>query len=226
MEGNRGTGPALDVVLDLVRAAAADGLLVDVGSLTDGLAARGWRRHRRGGVWELEHPVALGAWTSVTPLTASVHLSFEDDEDARAALAHVVARIEEVLAAPPQRDASHEPDQCSVWWEDAPDSDLSVSVVLLPSTSTHQSSAPDVTPTASLAVELRGDAWTGEEDERDAERARRLAREGTAVERWYLAGQRVLPPDVVTALEDDDDPLVVSAVRGHEHIRTFVAGQR
>ncbi|PWJ51137.1 hypothetical protein SAMN06264364_12114 [Quadrisphaera granulorum] len=81
MQEDLGTGAALDVVVDLVRAAVHDRLLDDVGSLTGGLSARGWRRHRRGGVWELAHPVALSAWTSVTPPTVSVRLDYEDDDD-------------------------------------------------------------------------------------------------------------------------------------------------
>lgn len=216
---------ALDVVVDLVRAAADHGLLDDVGSLSEGLVARGWRRHRRGGAWLRDQPESLGAWTSVTPPTVSVHLSYEDDDDAHAALAGVVSRIEKLLGAAPMRDASHEPDQFAAFWGCEDGTGLQVSATLHPTASSMVGRADDAAPVAWLQVEAVRDRTAGEAAEADAERARRTAREGTAVERWYLAGQRILPPDVVTALEDDDDPLVVSAVHGHAHIRAFVAGQ-
>ncbi|MBC3762016.1 hypothetical protein ACUN7V_12445 [Quadrisphaera oryzae] len=218
------TSAASAVVLDLVRAAADDGLLDDVGSLADGLTVRGWRRHRRGGVWVLDHPSDLTTWTSLTPPTLSVHLGSADDDAARAALADMLVRLEEVLGVPPQRDASHEPDQFSAFWAPEEVPGLHVSATLHPAASALVRNGDDTAPEAWLQVQVLREGGAGEADEHDPERARRLAREGTAVERWYLAGQRALPPDAVAALEEDDDPLVVSAVHGHAHIRAFVAG--
>ncbi len=50
----------------------------------------------------------------------------------------------------------------------------------------------------------------------DPERARRLAREGSAITRWYLAGEDHLPEDVVVLLAADEDPAVVAASEADE----------
>jgi len=46
----------------------------------------------------------------------------------------------------------------------------------------------------------------------DQVRSHRVAREGTPLQRWNLAGQEDLPDDVVQALALDTDPAVVAAL--------------
>ncbi|MDH6238388.1 hypothetical protein [Cryobacterium sp. CG_9.6] len=47
---------------------------------------------------------------------------------------------------------------------------------------------------------------------RDDERALRVARTGSPVARWYLAGEDDLPDDIVELLRHDEDPAVSAAV--------------
>ncbi|NAZ75976.1 hypothetical protein GTQ99_11210 [Kineococcus sp. T13] len=56
----------------------------------------------------------------------------------------------------------------------------------------------------------------------DPERARRLAREGSATTRWYLAGEDHLPEDVVALLAADEDPAVVAALEAGAGRRDLV----
>jgi len=53
----------------------------------------------------------------------------------------------------------------------------------------------------------------------DDDRARRVAREGSVVERWYLAGEHELPDDVIAALEDDPDSRVRAAAASERWYR-------
>lgn len=46
---------------------------------------------------------------------------------------------------------------------------------------------------------------------RDDDRSRRVLREGSVIDRWFLAGERELPDDVIAALEDDPDSRVRAA---------------
>ncbi|WP_432572622.1 hypothetical protein [Kineococcus sp. SYSU DK005] len=53
----------------------------------------------------------------------------------------------------------------------------------------------------------------------DLARAHRLARQGSAIARWYLAGEDLLPEDVVALLAADEDPAVVAALNANEEHR-------
>ena len=56
----------------------------------------------------------------------------------------------------------------------------------------------------------------------DPQCARRRATEGSAIARWYLAGEDTLPDDVVEPLAADDDPSVVTALQMNEGQRRIV----
>lgn len=56
----------------------------------------------------------------------------------------------------------------------------------------------------------------------DPECARRRATEGSSTARWYLAGEDILPDDVVELLAADDDPSVVVALQLNEEQRRIV----
>ena len=58
----------------------------------------------------------------------------------------------------------------------------------------------------------------------DSQRARRLARDGSAIVRWYLAGEDHLPDDVVALLAADEDAAVVAALNVNEAQRRLARG--
>ncbi|GAB3599037.1 hypothetical protein GCM10027586_01460 [Kineococcus gypseus] len=57
----------------------------------------------------------------------------------------------------------------------------------------------------------------------DPHLARRLARHGSMIERWYLAGEDELPEDVLTVLAADEDASVVAALDASAGRRERVA---
>lgn len=59
----------------------------------------------------------------------------------------------------------------------------------------------------------------------DPQSARRIAADGSAVARWYLAGQLHLPDDVVDVLAADEDPSVVTALDLNEEQRRIEQGE-
>lgn len=59
----------------------------------------------------------------------------------------------------------------------------------------------------------------------DAQSARRIAADGSAVARWYLAGQDHLPDDVVATLAADDNPSVVTALELNDEPRRIARGE-
>ena len=56
----------------------------------------------------------------------------------------------------------------------------------------------------------------------DPQSARRRATEGSAIARWYLAGEDNLPDDVLELLAADDDTSVVTALQMNEEQRRIV----
>ncbi|GAA4975542.1 hypothetical protein [Kineococcus glutinatus] len=58
----------------------------------------------------------------------------------------------------------------------------------------------------------------------DLQRAQRLAREGSPIDRWYLPGDDLLPDDVVALLAADPDPAVVAALYANAGQRRVARG--
>lgn len=60
----------------------------------------------------------------------------------------------------------------------------------------------------------------------DPQRARLLAREGSPIARWYLAGHEDLPQDVEALLAADEDAAVVAALNANEGHRRLMRDAR
>ena len=198
-----------DLAVTVVKAATTGGLLASADALSAGLLALGWRQNAGGGSWTWTADPAVGAWTSVTPPTVVLQIS-GDDAAMRSAFDLVTSRLRELFDAPAELSPAGEVDQVSAWWERTDDAVL---VDFTPSTSQLVGFAPETVPFASIWVKAERLDADGTAAEQDPDRARRLAQHGSPVERWYLAGQSVLPPDVVALLEADENSAVATAVR-------------
>lgn len=213
------TDTVSDLAVKVVKAATTGGLLANADALSAGLLALGWRQNSGGGSWTWTTDPAVGAWTSVTPPTVVVQVS-GDDAVMRAAFDLVTSRLRELFEAPAQLSPAGEVDQVSAWWERT---DEAVMVDFTPSTSQLVGFALETAPFGSMWVKVERLDADGTAAEQDPDRARWLAQHGSPIERWYLAGQSVLPPDVVALLEADEDSAVATAVRQGTRRRAHLA---
>ncbi|MGQ7352971.1 GNAT family N-acetyltransferase [Quadrisphaera oryzae] len=196
-------------VLDLLRAAVTAGLLDHADSLAAGLQQAGWVRERSGGRWTCPSHREWSVHSSAHPPRLSVFT--EGEREVVHGAFTLLAR--HLGSAGPGRPLVHQVDPDRLDWPGWTTSDVEVSL----NASSHPWAPPPehlralAAPCSlHLAVERRdaprdGLPW-------DHERALRLARHGSRVERWYLAAQDDLTDDVVEVLGRDDDPAVVAAL--------------
>lgn len=218
------TAPPLPPGLGALLAAAdADTLLRDAESLATGLTDAGWVPDVESGRF------ADGDWdllSSAWPPNVSVF--FEGDEDEVRVRAQAVASF---LAARSDRWAFHtDGDDWSRWtlddarwteedWMAVPPLEWRGGGVVI-----RLYLQPDYRPgtvlaPANLHIGIdRADA-PPEGLPRDDERARLVARDGSVIDRWYLAGEHELPADVIAALESDTDSRVRAAAESERWYR-------
>lgn len=214
-------GTALpDAVRALIAAADGESLLRDADTLADGLAEAGWTPEVESGRfgadgWDL----LSSAW----PPNVSVFLDGHESTVRGAALAVAAA-----MKAEPHRWVfdSEGPDW-STWsiddgrWDtDAIDwlEWTGTDVVVTLFTAGETSAGPGVMPAHLHLAIARADA-PSEGLPRDDDRARRVQRDGSVVDRWYLTGEQELPDDVIAALESDPDPRVRAAAESERWLR-------
>jgi hypothetical protein len=207
-------------VTSLLRAADADSLLRDAEGLAEVLTASGWTPEVESGRF------AADGWDLLSSAWApNVSVFFDGAENAvrEAALAVAAAMKTE----PHRWTFDSEGPDWSTWdvhdprW-DEDDLDWLVweaaDVVVSLFTAGETPAGPGTLPShLHLAIE-RADT-PPEGLPRDDERARRVLREGSVVDRWYLAGEHDLPEDVIEALENDPDPRVRAAAESERWIR-------
>lgn len=212
-----------DAVRALLDAADADILLRDAESLAEGITAAGWAPEVESGRfgndgWDL----LSSAWAP----GASVF--FESDETEVRVRAQTVASL---LSALSDRWAFRtEGDDWSGWAIDDPrwaegdwmalhplewhGGGVVVSLYVRPD---HQPGKVLVPANLHLGIERADTPPDGLP--RDDERSRRVARDGSVVDRWYLAGEHELPDDVIAALENDPDSRVRAAAESERWFR-------
>lgn len=209
-----------DAVTTLLRAADANLLLRDAEGLVEVLTGCGWTPDVESGRFSTDGwDLLSSAW----PPNVSVFFDGDDHPVRVAALAVAAA----MKAEPHRWSFDSEGPDWSTWavddarWdEDDLDwlmweaEDVMVSLFTAGETPAGPGTLP---PHLHLAI---GRADTPSEGlPRDDERARRVVREGSVVDRWYLAGERELPEDVIEALENDPDPRVRAAAESERWIR-------
>lgn len=215
--------PLPDAVRALLDAADADTLLRDADGLAAGLSGAGWAPEVESGRFGIDGwDLLSSAWAP----NASVF--FEGDETEVRERAQALASF---LSARPERWTFRtEGDDWSGWAiEDArwSEGDWTATSPLewhgggvVVSLYVH----PDYRPGAVLARSnlhlAMGRADTPADGlPRDDDRSRRVVRDGSVVDRWYLAGEQELPEDVIVALENDPDSRVRAAAESERWYR-------
>lgn len=222
------TRSVVDSVLTVTRAAVSGSLLSDADSLAAGNEAANWVRSVRGGEWLFpDMPNWLLLSSDHVP-NLSVFFNDEDVSTVIAAGQELARRLdqEESLirhgSDPGWSDWSPSDQRWAEWDDPLPDwlmwdgGPARVSLNVVPA---RQLTHVRVRPNLHFAIERLDTPPEGFPVDND--RARRIARSGSPVARWYLAGQPVLPDDVVEMLRNDEDPAVAAAVESGEELRNM-----
>ncbi|MDF2990355.1 MAG: hypothetical protein K0S37_869 [Microbacterium sp.] len=218
-----GDGPVPEAVGALLDAADADTLLSDAESLAEGLAGAGWTPEVESGRFGAdEWDLLSSAWAP------NVSVFFEGGEVEVRARAQAMASV---LSARPERWVFRtDGDDWSSWTLDDPrwsegdvmaadplewhGSGVVVSLYVRPEVQPGKVLAP-----ANLHLAIERADTPPEGLPPDDDRARRVLREGSVVDRWYLAGEHDLPGDVIAALEADPDSRVRAAAESERWYR-------
>ncbi|KTS55774.1 hypothetical protein NS206_14860 [Microbacterium testaceum] len=212
-----------EAVLALLAATDADTLLRDAESLATGLADAGWTPDVESGRF------AAGDWDLLSSAWApNLSVFFEGEEDEVRVRAQAVASF---LTSRTDRWAFHtEGDDWSGWplddvrWTEGDwmaahplewrGGGVIISLYLQPDYRPGKILAP-----ANLHIGVDRADTPPEGLFRDDERARRVVRDGSVVDRWFLAGEHDLPDDVIAALENDPDSRVRVAAESERWYR-------
>jgi hypothetical protein len=215
--------PLPDAVRALLESADADALLRDAESLAEGLTDAGWTPEVESGRFGADDwDVLSSAWAP------DVSVFFEGDETEVRMRAQAVASF---LTAQPGRWAFRtDGDDWSGWTLDDArwtrgdwmatyplewhGRGVVVSLYVRPDYQPGKMLAP-----SNLHLGIEREDTPADGLPRDDARARRLLRDGSVIDRWYLAGQHELPDDVIAALEDDPDSRVRAAAESERWYR-------
>jgi len=197
-------------VVELLRCAAHSEVLGSVESMALVLSETGWARGLRSGSWSYVADPSWSVESAGHPPSLSIFVRGSDAQQERWA-----ASLHDLLDSGHLGPLSRAK---ALWsWSRWFAGGVEFSVNLSPE-SWH--GAHRIPAMMQLAVE-RADA-PAEGLAPDPQCARRRAAEGSAIARWYLAGEDTLPDDVVEMLAADDDPSVVTAVQMNEGQRRIV----
>ena len=211
MTESTGDGEVPDGVGLLLRDAVRGRLLTDADGMATALARAGWVRGTVGGSWACAADPSWTVQSTVHPPSVSV-FTVGWDRDVARATTRLLARLDAGEAGlargsgPGADRRSWSGGGVLVSLQDARQRWLGTRL------------APAM---LQLAVEP---ADASDDLVPDPARARRTAREGSPVARWYLAADASLPEDVVELLSHDEDPLVVAALSAAEAERRLVLG--
>ena len=194
-------------VLLLLQAATSGGLLRDVETMAAALTDTGWVRQTSSGSWSY---AADASWT-VQSSDHAPHVSlFTHGEHQH--LLHLADALRALLAfgqAGPLQPGEPDPD-----WSTWTGADVVVFLNVTPQRELGKYLIPAVLQLAPERADTPAEGLPP-----DPERARRLAREGSPLTRWYLAGHDHLPQDVVAPLAADADAAVIAALNANERQR-------
>jgi hypothetical protein len=220
----------LDTVLSVTHSAVSGGLLSDVDSLAAGIEAAGWVRAVDGGHWYYPDEPSWSLLSSDYAPNVAVFLTDKD--------AVTVFRTGQELSRRLDQDEglrrhgsgpgwpawSQDDPRWSEWtgleaaWEMWKGGPARISLNVQPA---YQPGPHRVPPMLHFQIERLDTPPEGLPA--DPDRARHVARSGSSVARWYLAGGNNVPQDVVDTLRRDEDPAVVAAVESGEKLRNMQA---
>jgi hypothetical protein len=215
--------PLPDAVRALLQVADADTLLRDAESLAAALTDAGWTPEVESGRFGTDDGDLLSsAWAP------NVSVFFEGDETEVRIRAQAVASF--LSSRPGRWSFRTDGDDWSGWtlhdtrwtmgdwmatypleWRGG---DVVISLYVRPD---HQPGKVLAPANLHLAIEREDTPEDGLP--RDDDRARRVLRDGSVIDRWYLAGEQELPDDVITALENDPDSRVRAAAESERWYR-------
>jgi len=197
-------------VVGLLQRAVQSEVLGSVESMALVLSETGWARGLRSGSWSYGADPSWSVESAGHPPALSIFVRGNDGQQERWTES-LHALLNSGRVGPLRRT---EP----VWsWSRWFAGDVEISVSLSPQ-SWH--GAHRIPAMMQLAVE-RADA-PPEGLAPDPQSARCRATEGSAIARWYLAGEDNLPDDVLELLAADDDTSVVTALQMNEEQRRIV----
>lgn len=200
MEHPTDEGIAPDGVFEVVRLAVQKDLLSSIESLAAGLTGSGWIRETPPGLWR--HRTIPG-WSVVSmdhAPNASIFFTGSDE-----AVSDTEMRIRGEFDGGAVGDLRRriEDPHWTIW----SGGEVVISLNAEPTRRHEQYVVP---ATMQLAVERSDTPAEGLAP--DPERARRIARTGSPLQRWHLAAERDLPEDVIELLRQDRDPAVAAAI--------------
>ena len=208
-----------EVVLLLLRHAVGADLLTSTESMAAALTASGWVREVGSGSWSCAADPRWSVQSAGHPPGLSVFCTGDPQH-----LAHLTRALHALLdsgGVEGLRVGAVQPGEADPGWRTWSTGRPGEQVILLLHVGEqHRVNEHQVPALLILEVERADTPHEGLPP--DPERARRLAREGSATTRWYLAGEDHLPEDVVDLLAADEDPAVVAALEANEGRRDLV----
>ncbi|WP_041292353.1 hypothetical protein [Kineococcus radiotolerans] len=207
-------------VLLLLQRATGTGLLSSVEAMATALTETGWVRGTTSGSWS--HATDT-SWT-VESGDHAPNLSIfthGDDEHAHQRLLHLASALRALIDS--GQAGAVQPGEADPDWSTWSGTDAVLSLNVTPQRQLDELGKYRLPALLQLAIE-RGDT-PSERLPLDLQRAHRLAREGSPIARWYLAGDDRLPDDVVALLAADEDSAVVAALEANEGQRRVARGE-
>lgn len=200
-------------VESLLQRAVRGEALGSVEAMAMALTQTGWERNDASGSWILAADTSWTVESAAHPPSLSVFVRGSDEEQVEATTA-LHALLDAGRAGPLSRAAP------AGSWSRWIGGGVEISVSL-----SHQSwlGGRRVPAMMQLAVEPVDAPVDGATP--DPQFARRIAADGSAVARWYLAGEDHLPDDIVATLAADEDESVVAALEINEEQRQIARGQ-
>ncbi|PPK92659.1 hypothetical protein CLV92_11388 [Kineococcus xinjiangensis] len=205
-------------VLLLLQRATGAGLLSSAEAMAAALTEAGWVRGATSGSWSYN---ADASWT-VESADHAPNLSIfthGDDEQEYEQLLHLADALHAVIdsgQAGAVQPGAPDPD-----WSTWSGGDVVLSLNVTPQRQLGKHRLPALLQLAIERADTPSEGLTP-----DPQRARSLAREGSPITRWYLAGEDHLPDDVVALLGADEDAAVVAALDANEGQRRLARGER
>ncbi|GAB3272416.1 hypothetical protein GCM10027586_21330 [Kineococcus gypseus] len=203
-------------VLLLLQRATGAGLLSSIEAMAAALTETGWVRGTTSGSWSY---AADASWTVESadhaPSLSIFTQGNEQQEYER--LLHLAGALRALIDA--GEVGAVQPGEPDPDWSSWSGADVVLMLNVTPQRQLDELGRYRLPALLHLAVE-RADT-PSEGLPFDLSRAYRLARQGSPIARWYLAGEDLLPEDVVALLAADEDPAVVAALDANkEHRRS------
>ena len=206
-----------DGVLLLLQHAIGADLLDDVEAMAGALIETGWVRLTGSGSWSYAADTSWTVQSADHDPSLSIFAQGEDEHD-HEHLLHLADALRASIDS--GQVGAVQPGEADPDWSTWTGGHV---VLMLNVTPQRQLGKHRLPALLQLAIERAGAPFA--RPALDLQRARRLARGGSPIARWYLAGEDRLPEDVVALLAVDEDAAVVAALDANEGQRRVARGE-